>query len=215
MRQDLKICLPLYKVGYSMAFLLILSLVRTVAYTDEIGIALDANVALLALVFCAETYVMEREGKRWEIFALFPLGNRCRVVLRRIIVQIMYLCLISYVGYFFFYWQKPFHKGNNSLLFLVGIYWIAVTATIMFWSILSVTVSTLCRNQWAGIGISGMLWFIIKSKLGSRVLGKFNIFAFWDVDAPQNFDWLWGKGLFLLLAAVMLVFLPTIIKKRG
>ena len=40
--KEMKICLPLYKVLYSLAFVVILSLIRGVTHTYEVGIACEA-----------------------------------------------------------------------------------------------------------------------------------------------------------------------------
>lgn len=66
MKQEIKIVLPAYKIFYSLFFPVVLCLIRGVARVDEIGGTLDSNMALLSLVFCAETWVMERSGRRWE-----------------------------------------------------------------------------------------------------------------------------------------------------
>lgn len=215
MRQEMKICFPIYKLVYSLCFMVILSLIRGIIYTDEIGIAIDTNAALLAIVFCAETYVMERSGKREEVFALFPMKKKSMAVRRRFVLQAVYLCLISYIGYFFFYWQKPVNRGNSPV-YLYGIYLIAITATCIFWGALSMTVSNIFRSQWTGIGISLVLWLLINSTAGQRILGKFSIFAFCfrEMDA-ENMEWLWGKAAGILLAVVMIGFIPYILKKRG
>lgn len=101
---------------------MVLCLIRGVARADEIGGALDSNMALLSLVFCAETWVMERSGRRWEIFTLYPVKNRTKTVLRRLAVQLCYLCALSYVGYFFYYWQKPAVPLGKTAAGLYGSY---------------------------------------------------------------------------------------------
>ena len=42
MSKEIKIVLPVYKIMYSAAFFVILSLVRSITYTEEIGIAMEA-----------------------------------------------------------------------------------------------------------------------------------------------------------------------------
>lgn len=46
-KSEMKISLPLQKQVYAAFFVVILSLVRVVIYSDEIGIALEAPVAIL------------------------------------------------------------------------------------------------------------------------------------------------------------------------
>ena len=217
MKRELKICLPVYKIVYSVCYLVILSVIQGVAYLDEIGGALDANIALLAVVFCAETYVMERNGKRNEIIGLCPRERKVRMVFRRMTVQTVYLCLLSYAGYFFFFWQRPLNLGIHSFWFLLGTYVAAVTATILFWGTLSMTLSNLFQNQWAGIGLSVVLWLVVVYSLGKEVLGKYGIFAYVyrSLTEPGDVSWLWGKGIGILLTLVMAGLVPYILKKRG
>lgn len=216
MKKEIKICLPVYKVVYSVLYAVILCLIRGVSEVLEIGMAMDANIALLAAVFCADTCVMERSGKRWEVFTLCPMKNKTRVIRRRLTVQVIYLCLLSYVGYFFFYWQKPMdteHIGAE----LYGLYAVSVTATVILWSVLSMTLADIFRNSWMGIGTALVLWLVMNSKFGERALGKFNIFAYslQQNSVLEDMSWLWGKGLGVAAAALMVSMIPWILRKRG
>ena len=56
MMREMKISLTFQKQAYAVFFALVLSLVRGVAYSNEIGIALEAPMAILAFTFCADTY---------------------------------------------------------------------------------------------------------------------------------------------------------------
>lgn len=76
MKQDLKISLPVYKIGYSLAFIVILSCVHSVVYVNEIGPAIDGKMAVLTLVFCADTYLIERQSRRREVFRLYLIKNQ-------------------------------------------------------------------------------------------------------------------------------------------
>ena len=125
MGKEFKISLPLYKIVYSLCFVIGLSLVRGTAYTSEIGIALEAPMAILAAVFLADTYVQEIIGKRWEVYRLFPLQKRVLSIIKRISIQEGYLLLLSVVGYFCFaFFQKPIRstidRGVGSEPFLFG-----------------------------------------------------------------------------------------------
>ena len=217
MKQEIKIVLPAYKIFYSLFFPVVLCLIRGVARADEIGGALDSNMALLSLGCCAETWVMERSGRRWEIFTLYPVKNRTKTVLRRLAVQLCYLCVLSYVGYFFYYWQKPAVPLGKTAAGLYGSYLPAIMATVIFFGVLSMTLSNLFQNQWAGIGGSFLLWLTLYSTSGDKVLGRFNIFAyaFRELDGPEDFSWLWGKAAGILIAVFLLGWLPHILKKRG
>ena len=81
MIQEMKIALPLQKQAYAVFFVIILSLVRGVTYSDEIGIALEAPMAVLALTFCADTYTQEITSRRSEIWRLCPMKKRMHSLL--------------------------------------------------------------------------------------------------------------------------------------
>lgn len=217
MTKNIKICLPIYKLIYALMFFVVLSLVRGISMTVEIGRAIDTNTALLAAVFCAETYCMERSEKRWEVFTLYSGRQKVKTILQRLLIQVIFLCLLSYIGYFFFYWQKP-TAAEIPFGSLYGMYIIAVTSTVLFWSALSVTLSNICQNQWLGIGACVVIWLSANSKAGEKVFGNFNIFAYslsgqnWSAPGCK---WLYGKAVGIVLSAVMAALLPYILKKRG
>ena len=56
LKKEVKICMPYYKIAYSIAFVVILSAIQPVVYANEIGQAVERAVSLLAVVFCADTY---------------------------------------------------------------------------------------------------------------------------------------------------------------
>lgn len=214
--KDMKICLPLYKIGYSIIFVLLLSLVRGISSVWEIGGAMDSNIALLAIIFCSNTYEMEYQEKRWELFCLYPVGSRAGAIGRRMGIQTVYLCMLAYAGYGFFYWQKPREVMSVPSGLLYGMYVTAVTVTILFWGMLSQTIVNITRSLWAGIGISVVLWLCINSKAGERLLGKYNVFAFSfrEFGNIHDFSWLWGKGAALIIAVVLAFMIPVILKRE-
>ena len=59
-----KISLPAYKLAYAFCFVVILSLIRGITFSYEIGVAMEAPMAILAMVFCADTYTQEITSKR-------------------------------------------------------------------------------------------------------------------------------------------------------
>ena len=73
MKKEVKICMPYYKIAYSIAFVVILSAIQPVVYANEIGQAVERAVSLLAVVFCADTYLVEVQSKRSEVFCLYNL----------------------------------------------------------------------------------------------------------------------------------------------
>ena len=87
--------MPYYKIAYSIAFVVILSAIQPVVYANEIGQAVERAVSLLAVVFCADTYLVEVQSKRSEVFCLYNLKKQAGVVYKRLFVQVAYLIGIS------------------------------------------------------------------------------------------------------------------------
>lgn len=217
MKYDAKICLPAYKICYACLYLILLSLVTGVAYQEEIGAVLDTNVSLLVMVLCAETYCMEWSGRRGEIFVLYESRRKSLMVCKRLLIQTVFLWLLACGGYFCFFWQRPIDRGVVPFFGLYGSYVIAVTVTILFWSLLSMTISNLAGNQWVGIGACIMLWLAMTSKAGQEFLGDFSIFAYGSQSLNEfgrEWRWLAGKAVGLLAAVIMIALIPLILKKK-
>ncbi len=210
LKYEAKICLPTYKIIYSLCFIFLFSVVRGISDVDEIGIALDAYMAILAIVFCADALQAEHSGKRWEIFGRCPEKIRRRTLLIRIAVQCLYLWILSALGYACFFLQHPGNTGTVSGTTLFFLFLGAVLISILFWGTLAFTFSNLCKNTWAGIGIAVTLWLFANSTIGERILGNLNVFAFVfrDTHNPADMGWLWGKGLALALALLMALIQP-------
>ncbi len=217
MTKEIKICLPVYKIVYSMAFIVLLSLVRGISDEVEIGIAMEPAIALLTLVFCADTYVIELLEKRGEVFSLYAMKEKTKAVTRRLLIQISYLIGIAVLGYGFFYWQKPMVPDKRLSAVFFAMFLIAIIGTILFWGILSMTITNLLRSIWTGIGGSLLLWTILNSKAGDRLLGSWNVFSFSlrEIKQLHSWDWMCGKTMSCVLAMGMLAVLPVILKKRG
>ena len=124
MKKELKIVLPFYKVAYAISFVVILSLIRGVTYTHEVGLAIEAPFAILTAVFCADTYVQEIRSKRFEVHRLYSLKKRFFSMTKRLVIQELFLLLLAVAGYgLFFVFQKPMtHPGTKSVhsLFVPG-----------------------------------------------------------------------------------------------
>lgn len=217
MSKEWKICLPAYKIVYSLCFIVILAIIRGISHENQIGAAIQANMGALALIFCADTYECEYTGKRWEVFQLRPGRYQTRAVRRRLLIELTYLCVLSFVGYGLFYCQKPQSLGAASSLELYLPYLVAAAASVIFWGILSMALAGLLHNMLAGIAVSLVLWLVINSKIGDQFLGKWSVFAytFRDISQSGDYSWLCGTILAILLAAVMVGALPLIIKIRN
>lgn len=223
MGKEVKICLSLYKIVYSIFFVSILCVVRGVSFTNEIGVALEPPLALLAAVFCADTYVQEIVSKRAEVERLYPVKNRTLSIIKRMMVQEGYLFLLAAAGYgIYCIIQKPLSLYGTQIvikdelkMFLV--YLAAIAVTLIFWGLLSHTLSCLFRSMWAGIGCALILWITTNSTVGDRMLGKWNVFSytFRNIEDNADLSWMCGKMVCVLLILIMGAMLPEIIKKRG
>lgn len=189
MKQDLKISLPVYKIGYSLAFIVILSCVHSAVYVNEIGPAIDGKMAVLALVFCADTYLIERQSRRREVFRLYPIKNQYYAVLDE--------------------------KRSGSFLFLL--YCGVVFITAFFWSVLSVTVCNLLQSVWSGMGILFLGWLFLVSKAGEKLLGVWNPFSYEFCEFSELTEWKWAAGKIITAVCAMLLLLlqKKILEKRG
>ncbi len=223
MKQEIKISLPFSKQAYAVFFIVILSLVRGVTYSDEIGIALEAPMAVLAFTFCADTYTQEIVGRRSEIWRLYPMKKRIRSVYRRIVIQEIFLLSAAGVGYgLFFVFQNPGTAdiGQNGLekeVCRFFVYFAAVAVTIGFWGLLSNVLSCLFRNMWVGIGGCLFVWLATNSSIGDRYFGAWNLFSytFRKLENGGDFSWLCGKMVCICIGITTVAALPEIMEKRG
>ncbi len=223
MKYEIKISLPFSKQAYAIFFIVILSLVRGVTYTNEIGIALETPLAILAASFCADTYTQEIVSKRSEIQRLCPMKKRMDSIYRRIIIQELFLTVMAVLGYgLFLLFQKPriFLMEQSALANEISqffVYFGAVVITLVFWGILSNFLSCLFRNMWVGMGGCLLLWLITNSSVGERCFGVWNLFSysFRNIENSNNFQWICGKLICICIGIITVALLPKIIEKRG
>ncbi len=225
MKHEIKISLPLYKIVYAAFFVVVLSLVRGVVYTFEIGIALEAPMAILAASFCADTYTQEIISKRSEVQRLCPMKKRMYCIYRRIVIQEIFLLAVAVIGYgLFFLFQNPrtivveqniTENATEMQSFLI--YFAAIAVTLCFWGLLSNLLSCIFRNMWMGIAGCLILWLITCSSFGDRYFGAWNLFSytFRDVENSSDFSWICGKIVCICIGMTVVAILPKIIEKRG
>lgn len=219
---EMKISMPLYKILYAVLFIVLLSLIRGVAVSYEIGIAMDPVLAILAATFCADTYALEVVSRRSEVWRLYPLKKKIRAVGRRLLIQQLFLLLLSTAGYGLFYlFQKPIafrsiQSGAASESAQFFCFLAAAAVTIAFWGMLSNMLACLFHNMWFGVGGSLILWLLLNSGQAQRLFGSWNVFsyAFRDVGAANDLAWLHGKALCVLICIAAAAALPALLKKR-
>ena len=219
MKKEMKIVLPVYKMVYAFAFVVILSLIRGVVFTNEIGLSIEAPFAILTAVFCADTYVQEITSKRSEVHRLYRIKKRIHSIMKRMMIQEVFLLLLAVLGYgLFFVFQKPItHPVTESEILQFIAYFFAIIVTIFFWGILANTLSMLFRNMWMGIGSSLLIWVATNSTGGDKLFGAWNLFSysFRDIENTADITWLYGKGLCICIGLILLLALPKIVRKRG
>lgn len=221
--REMNISLTLQKQAYAVFFAVILSLVRGVTYTNEVGIALEAPMAILAFTFCADTYTQEITSRRSEIWRLCPMKKRMHSIYRRMVIQVMFLLAVAVASYgLFFLFQDPSIYGveqsgiaNEIRQFFE--YLAAIAVTLGFWGILSNLLSCLFRNMWVRIGGCIVLWLITNSTIGDRIFGPWNLFSysFRELESGSDFSWIYGKVVCIGIGIMAVAVLPEIIRKRG
>ncbi len=213
---EIKISLPVYKICYSLAFVVGMALIRGVTSVSEIGSAMQQAMGVLAVVFCADTYMQEVQNHREEVFGMYPMKHRVRAVYVRLGIQTVYLYGISVIGYGCFFWQQPSAAWDGDPAWVSFVmYLAAMPAMLLFCGTLAMTAANLLRNLWAGIGVGALIWFGLISSGGNELLGKWNVFSFSfrAIEEAGNIRWLWGSGCSLLLTMAMLAAVPAILAR--
>lgn len=171
MKKEMKIVLPLYKIAYAFSFIVILSLIRGVVFTNEIGLSIEGPFAILTAVFCADTYVQEITSKRSEVQRLYQMKKRSSSIMQRMMIQEIFLLLLAILGYgLFFVFQRPItHQATESEILQFIAYLLAIVVTIFFWGIVANTLAILFRNMWMGIGSCLLIWVATNSTGGDKL----------------------------------------------
>lgn len=197
MKKEMKIVLPFYKIAYAVSFVVILSVIRAVVFTYEIGLSIEPPFAILTAVFCADTYVQEITSNRSEVQRLYQIKKRIYSIIQRLMIQGTFLLLLAVLGYgLFFAFQKPItHPVTESEILQFITCFGAIVVTIFFWGILANTLSMLFRNMWMGIGSSLLIWVATNSTGGDKLFGAWNLFSysFRDIENTADITWLYGK----------------------
>ena len=219
MKKEMKIVLPVYKMVYAFAFVVILSLIRGVVFTNEIGLSIEAPFAILTAVFLCGYLCTGNYQQTFRSAQLYRIKKRIHSIMKRMMIQEVFLLLLAVLGYgLFFVFQKPItHPVTESEILQFIVYFGAIVVTIFFWGILANTLSMLFRNMWMGIGSCLVIWVATNSTGGDKLFGAWNLFSysFRDIENIADITWLYGKGLCICIGLILLLALPKIVRKRG
>ncbi len=207
LKYNIKIALTRMKVCYSVSFMIILALIRGVSHPEEIGIAMDTNVALLAIIFCSDVYYQEIYENRWENINLLPKKNRFSTIFQRLLIQFIYLISLCAINYWVFYIRFISYRGEVNLIHIYITAIFACSASILFFGVLSFTFVNLLRNLWAGIGATFLVWITLNSTFGKRIPSFINVFAYGINHSFEiQTDWIIGK-LTAIIASILLIYI--------
>lgn len=168
MKYDIKISLPLYKVLYGLAFVIIIVFVRGISSASEIVAAIEPNMALLAGVFMADNYYTEYSDNRIQVFYRYPLKKKYISVVRRCLVNWVYLLLLvimAYGGFIYVYRPMNFTSIPPVTLFIGTI--LVSGVSILFMGSLAFTITNFTQSIGAGISITVLIWGCLSSKVGT------------------------------------------------
>lgn len=178
--------------------------VRSYSY---IGKTLDTYMAILAAVFCADTYEQEVESNRWEVLHLVKRKKKFHTINQRLAIQFTYLSILFASCLFIYYIKDPsmLIDGNVIRLSIEAIF--ACSTSIIFFGTLTYTLINVLQNQWAGIGCVLVLWVISITTIGMKIPKYINIFWYVFKDIKQvddSYQWVVGKMVALLISMVLI-----------
>ena len=193
MRYELKITLPIYKIVYSIAFMVIIVLVSPINSFSGIITAVEPNVALLAGVFMADNYYKEYVGERVAVFYRYPIRKKYISMLVRTLLSWLYLLILVAVFYWgFVWWYRP---SNFSQI------------TIFFAGVFSFTITNVIQKIGIGIGVTFFLWLFLTSTMANvlpqpvqmfRIIGSTSQLGVLEPDYRS-------RVFYILIGAVLLV----------
>lgn len=165
MKYDLKISLPFYKVMYSIIFMAILIIIRGISTSGEVMAALEPNIALLAGIFFADNYYKEFSSGNIQVFYRYSLQKKMSAMFRRCMIGGLYLWFLAAVAclvYMFLYHPLGYSFESNISIMINTLTVCAIS--ILFFGILSFTITNFTQNLEMGIGIFVIIWLCLSSK---------------------------------------------------
>lgn len=212
MKYEIKITLPLYKMVYSVLFMVIIVLVRPVSSYGEIIVALEPYVALLAGVFMADSYYQEFSSERISCYYRYSTGKKYWSVMKRNLISVCYLVALVAVFYWGFVLMNQsvnYQTVNGSLDMRLVMYRDTVIASAMnmvFMGSLSFTLTNLTQNIGIGLGGTVLVWILLTSTLMEYVPAICRPFELVEKVLQGNVlsPYYGSRGLYMLIGILLL-----------
>ena len=154
MRYELKITLPIYKIVYSIAFMVIIVLVSPINSFSGIITAVEPNVALLAGVFMADNYYKEYVGERVAVFYRYPIRKKYISMLVRTLLSWLYLLILVAVFYWgFVWWYRPSNFSQIPIWKMYADTLAACAASMFFAGVFSFTITNVIIGSTSQLGV--------------------------------------------------------------
>ena len=176
MRYELKITLPIYKIVYSIAFMVIIVLVSPINSFSGIITAVEPNVALLAGVFMADNYYKEYVGERVAVFYRYPIRKKYISMLVRTLLSWLYLLILVAVFYWgFVWWYRPSNFSQIPIWKMYADTLAACAASMFFAGVFSFTITNVIQKIGIGIGVTFFLWLFLTSTMANVLPQPVNV----------------------------------------
>lgn len=208
MKYDIKISLPLYKVLYGLAFMIIIVFVRGISSASEIVAALEPNLALLAGVFMSDNYYTEYRSGRIQVFYRYPLRKKYISVVGRCLVNWVYLLLLvimAYGGFICIYRPMNFTSTSDVTLFINTILVSGISA--LFMGSMAFTITNFTQSIGAGISIMFFIWGCLSSKVATFLPKFLQLFLLEEPNSQPGalVPYYLSRVVYLFIAIALLI----------
>ena len=225
MRYELKITLPIYKILYSLAFMVIIVLVSPINSFSGINTAVEPNVALLASVFMADNYYKEYVGERVAVFYRYPIRKKYISMLVRTLLSWLYLLILVAVFYWgFVWWYQPSNFSQIPIWKMYADTLAACAASMFFAGVFSFTVTNAIQKIGIGIGVTFFLWLFLTSTMANvlpqpvqlfRIIGSTSQLGVLEPDYRSRVFYILMGAVLLVLNWLILQIQPGSNTKKG
>jgi hypothetical protein len=215
MKQKIKMAMPSYFVILSVFFSVCIILIKKAATWNSIGVILDCNFALLAIIIFSNTFYVERQLHTLDVYSLAPRKKVEADILNRVVIKTAFLFLLFILTYLVYIVRRPdIYMGESKVnIFLNAIF--AGWSSILFWGALSLLLVNLFSNLWIGVCTTVLLWGIMTSTIARKVPVFIDVFRYGnlDINGIQLPNWQLGK-IVCLISGIVFIWLNTYLIKR-